>query len=66
MVMIMEPVPERLTPRQAAKRAGVEEVAERTVKVLKRCVPTAVPGIAFLSGGQSDEETALRFQASST
>jgi fructose-bisphosphate aldolase class I len=38
------------------KGAGVEEVAERTVKVLKACVPPAVPGIAFLSGGQSDEE----------
>lgn len=36
-------------------QAGVQEVAERTVKVLKRCVPGAVPGIAFLSGGQSDE-----------
>jgi fructose-bisphosphate aldolase class I len=38
------------------KRASREEVAERTVKVLKRCVPPAVPGIAFLSGGQSDED----------
>ncbi len=28
---------------KAAKRAGVEEVAERTVKILKRCVPSAVP-----------------------
>ncbi len=39
-------------PRQASR----QEVAERTVKVLKRCVPPAVPGIAFLSGGQSDED----------
>ena len=39
-------------PKQAAR----EEVAERTVKVLKRCVPPAVPGIAFLTGGQSDED----------
>ena len=31
------------------------EVAERTLRVLKRTVPAAVPGIAFLSGGQSDE-----------
>jgi fructose-bisphosphate aldolase, class I len=37
-------------------QAGRQEVAERTVKVLKRCVPPAVPGIAFLSGGQSDED----------
>ncbi len=40
---------------KCAKQAGVDEVADRTVKVLKRCVPAAVPGIAFLSGGQSDE-----------
>jgi len=37
------------------RQAGVEEVAERTIKILKRCVPAAIPGIAFLSGGQSDE-----------
>ena len=37
------------------EQASVQEVAERTLKVLKRRVPPAVPGIAFLSGGQSDE-----------
>lgn len=37
-----------------ARQAGVEEVAERTVRVLKRTVPAAQPGIVFLSGGQSD------------
>jgi len=37
------------------QQAGVAEVAERTVRVLKRCVPAAVAGIVFLSGGQSDE-----------
>ena len=37
------------------RQADVAEVAERTVRVLKRCVPAAVPGIVFLSGGQSDE-----------
>lgn len=42
--------------KKAAKQASREEVAEKTVKVLKRCVPSAVPGIAFLSGGQSDED----------
>lgn len=36
-------------------QASVQEVAERTLKILKRRVPPAVPGIAFLSGGQSDE-----------
>lgn len=35
-------------------QASVDEVAERTLKVLKDCVPSAVPGVAFLSGGQSD------------
>ena len=39
-----------------AREASREEVAEKTVRVLKACVPSAVPGIAFLSGGQSDEE----------
>ena len=36
-----------------SRQAGVEEVAERTLRCLKRTVPAAVPGIAFLSGGQS-------------
>jgi fructose-bisphosphate aldolase, class I len=48
---------------KAEKRAGVEEVAERTVKVLKHCVPAAVPGIAFLSGGQSEEEATAHLNA---
>jgi fructose-bisphosphate aldolase class I len=48
---------------KAAKRAGIEEVAEKTVAVLKRCVPAAVPGIAFLSGGQSDEEATAHLNA---
>ena len=39
----------------SSKKASVDQVAEMTVMVLKRCVPSAVPGIAFLSGGQSDE-----------
>ena len=37
-----------------AEQAGVGEVAERTVRCLRRNVPAAVPGIVFLSGGQSD------------
>ena len=49
--------------KKAKKRAGVEEVAEKTVKVLKACVPAAVPGIAFLSGGQSDEEATAHLDA---
>jgi fructose-bisphosphate aldolase class I len=49
--------------KKCAKQAGVEEVAEKTVRVLKRCVPSAVPGIAFLSGGQSDEEATAHLNA---
>ena len=40
--------------KSCARQAGVEEVAERTVRVLRRCVPAAVAGVVFLSGGQSD------------
>jgi fructose-bisphosphate aldolase class I len=49
--------------KKSGKRASVEEVAEKTVKVLKNCVPAAVPGIAFLSGGQSDEEATAHLDA---
>ncbi len=49
--------------KKCAKRATVEEVAEKTLKVLKSCVPAAVPGIAFLSGGQSDEEATAHLDA---
>ena len=42
--------------KNAKKPASPEEVAEKTLRVLKRTVPAAVPGIAFLSGGQSDEQ----------
>ncbi|MCG6122160.1 MAG: fructose-bisphosphate aldolase class I [Microvirga sp.] len=48
--------PNMIVPgKKSAKQASVEEVAERTLMVLERCVPVAVPGIAYLSGGQSDE-----------
>lgn len=42
--------------KKSPKQAAVEEVAEKTIRLLKACVPAAVPGIAFLSGGQSDED----------
>jgi fructose-bisphosphate aldolase, class I len=41
--------------QKSAKQASTAEVAEKTIKCLKATVPSAVPGIAFLSGGQSDE-----------
>ncbi|KQR33923.1 fructose-bisphosphate aldolase [Rhizobium sp. Leaf155] len=46
-----------------ARKASVEEVAEKTVKVLKATVPSTVPGIAFLSGGQSSEEATAHLSA---
>jgi fructose-bisphosphate aldolase class I len=45
-----------LSGYKCSEQASVDEVAEMTVIVLKRCVPSAVPGIAFLSGGQSNED----------
>ncbi len=45
-----------ISGKKCAKQASHEEVAEQTLKVLKRCVPAAVPGIAFLSGGQSSQD----------
>jgi len=56
--------PNMIVPgKKCPKQNSAEEVAERTVKVLKRCVPGAVPGIAFLSGGQSDEEATAHLSA---
>jgi fructose-bisphosphate aldolase class I len=49
--------------KKCATRAGVDEVAAKTVKMLKECVPGAVPGIAFLSGGQSDEDATAHLDA---
>jgi fructose-bisphosphate aldolase class I len=49
--------------KKSGKRAAADEVAEKTVRVLKDCVPAAVPGIAFLSGGQSDEEATAHLDA---
>ena len=52
-----------LSGKDCPERAGVEEVAERTLRCLKRSVPAAVPGIVFLSGGQSDEVATLHLNA---
>ena len=45
------------------ERPTVDEVAHRTVAVLREHVPAAVPGIAFLSGGQTDEEATAHLSA---
>jgi fructose-bisphosphate aldolase class I len=44
-------------------QADTDEIAELTLKTLRSCVPAAVPGIAFLSGGQSSEEACQRLSA---
>ena len=43
--------------------AGIDEVARRTLQCLNQTVPAAVPGIAFLSGGQSDEQATSHLDA---
>ena len=48
---------------ECAEQAGIDQVAEMTVKCLRRCVPAAVPGICFLSGGQSDEDATAHLSA---
>jgi fructose-bisphosphate aldolase class I len=45
-----------ISGKDCAVQARPQEIAERTVRVLKHCVPAAVAGIAFLSGGQGDEQ----------
>jgi fructose-bisphosphate aldolase class I len=52
-----------ISGKKCSKQASVAEVAEKTVRLLKACVPAAVPGIAFLSGGQSDEEATAHLNA---
>jgi fructose-bisphosphate aldolase class I len=46
-----------------AEQAGAEEVAERTLRCLLRNVPAAMPGIVFLSGGQSDQAATRHLDA---
>jgi fructose-bisphosphate aldolase class I len=49
--------------KKSPKRAGVSEVAEKTVRCFRNAVPAAVPGIVFLSGGQSDQEATAHLNA---
>ncbi|MBE7218725.1 MAG: fructose-bisphosphate aldolase class I [Caulobacteraceae bacterium] len=56
--------PNMIVPGLAgAQRVSAQEVGERTAAVLKACVPAAVPGVAFLSGGQGDEEATANLDA---
>lgn len=52
-----------LSGEGARERAGVEEVARQTVKMLEGSIPTDLPGVVFLSGGQSDEEATAHLNA---
>src|SRR5215213_10760006 len=47
----------------AAEQVSDDEIARATIKCFKRTVPAAVPGIVFLSGGQSDEDATARLNA---
>jgi fructose-bisphosphate aldolase, class I len=49
--------------KKCPEQASVEDVADLTVQCLANCVPSAVPGIAFLSGGQSDEDATAHLNA---
>jgi fructose-bisphosphate aldolase, class I len=52
-----------ISGKKSSRQASVAEVAEKTIRLLKACVPAAVPGIAFLSGGQSDEDATAHLDA---
>jgi fructose-bisphosphate aldolase, class I len=52
-----------LSGYSASSRAGIDEVADATLEVLYKHVPAAVPGIVFLSGGQSDEDATVHLNA---
>jgi len=52
-----------ISGKKCVRQASVGEVAEKTIRLLKACVPAAVPGIAFLSGGQSDEDATAHLDA---
>ena len=49
--------------KDCPEQAAVEEVAEATVRCLKASVPASLPGIVFLSGGQSDEQATAHLNA---
>ncbi|MDO8839384.1 MAG: class I fructose-bisphosphate aldolase [Parvibaculum sp.] len=49
--------------KKCGKQASVEEVAEKTIACFKRTVPASIPGIVFLSGGQSDEDATAHLNA---
>jgi fructose-bisphosphate aldolase class I len=52
-----------LSGKECPKQALVHEVAEATVRCMKRVVPAAVPGLVFLSGGQTDQQATEHLNA---
>ena len=52
-----------LSGKDACERADAEQVAEMTIACFKKSVPAAVPGIVFLSGGQTDDEATVNLDA---
>ncbi len=52
-----------ISGKECATQASASEVAGRTIQCLRRMVPAAVPGIMFLSGGQSEEEASVNLNA---
>ncbi|KAK1549216.1 hypothetical protein Q3G72_017066 [Acer saccharum] len=55
--------PNMVTPGSDSPKVAPEVIAEYTVTTLRRTVPPAVPGIVFLSGGQSEEEATVNLDA---
>lgn len=60
-LMILKP--NMVTPGKGCRRAEAEEVAEQTLKIMRRSVPAAVPSVNFLSGGQGPEEATANLNA---
>ena len=52
-----------ISGKKCSKQAGAEEIAEKTVRCFRSSVPAALPGIVFLSGGQSDQEATANLNA---
>ncbi|BCM22077.1 class I fructose-bisphosphate aldolase [Mesorhizobium sp. J8] len=52
-----------ISGKKSGKTVAPEEIAEKTIKLFREVVPAAVPGIAFLSGGQEDEEATANLNA---
>ena len=60
-LMILKP--NMILPGKDNRRASPDEVAEATLRVLRRTVPTAMPSINFLSGGMGPEESTINLNA---